>query len=88
MPFFMALQLTLAPSHHNFHWPVCIWQFYCSSMKKAFVVKPLEGLVGQGQRRNFPCPPPLSGPFSLTREFKHHVHGKRKSQIHVENFSK
>ena len=32
--------------------------------------------------------PPLSGPFSLIREFKHHVHGKRKSQIHVENFSK
>ena len=58
MPFFMALQLTLAPFHHNFHWPVCIWQFYCSSMKKAFVVKPLEGLVGKAKGETSPVPLP------------------------------
>jgi len=33
-------------------------------------------------------PSPPGTLFSYLREFKHHVHGKRKSQIHVENFSK
>ena len=50
------------------------------------------GEVG-GARPKETSPVPLPSPpltlFSYrVREFKHYVHGKRKGQIHVENFSK